>query len=95
MGKITDANELTQLRANLTASQERVASLEDDLAINKNAYGVWYKRCKVAHDALRPFANCWVEEINEIRGTALLADSLFKNAAAAIAEEDNDERKAN
>lgn len=51
---------------------DRIAELEDDLAINKDAYSVWYKRCLDAEaerdklrDALRPFAEAHAAAEND------------------------------
>ena len=51
---------LNQLSRDLDAANDHIATLEDDLAINKNAYSTWHKRCGVVEaerdklrDALR------------------------------------------
>jgi len=81
--------------------RERITALEDDLAINKNAYAVWLKRCREVEAALRPFAEAWDSTMETYNGdirkmsaydSIYVDEDYFKNAAAAIAKEDNDDK---
>lgn len=50
------------LEADLAEATERIETLEHDLAVNKNAYSVWYKRClkvEAREQELKAFIDEW------------------------------------
>jgi len=103
------AGTVMELRDELTAAEERIAALEDELAINKNAYSTWYERCiakdkhiteletaleTIIGDVTYPYPESYWDNYPKYKARNDLVRKHLADAAAVLAaKEESDEKE--